>query len=156
MGMKLSLSPPWQGAKMDRLTTQPIDPHLLSSRLHDPSCGGVAVFIGKVRNYQDGKEVVGLSYEAYPSMTNKIFCEIIDEAKNKFGVLNVEIAHRVGDLKIGEIAVWVGVESVHRNEAFLACRYTIDELKRRAPLWKKEHYREGKSRWVECQHQQDQ
>ncbi|MBI4412450.1 MAG: molybdenum cofactor biosynthesis protein MoaE [Deltaproteobacteria bacterium] len=135
------------------ITHKPIDPSNLEAELNDPACGGVVAFVGKVRNHHDGKKVTGLTYEAYVPMAEKILTAIAAEAVEKFGVKEAKILHRVGDLEIGDIAVWVGVESAHRAEAFEACRYVIDELKQRTPIWKKEHYQDGKRQWVGCKDQ---
>lgn len=136
----------------NRITDKPIPLHELENELHDPSCGGLATFVGKVRNHHEGKKVTSLAYEAFAPMAEKIFDEISREAIDRWGVKKLSIVHRVGHLQIGDIAVWVGVEAEHRNEAFLACRYAIDELKKRAPIWKKEYNAEGDSQWVVCNH----
>jgi len=114
------------------------------------ACGGLVVFEGLVRNNHEGRQVKGLSYEAYIPMTKKIFEQIIEEARAEFGIKDVVILHRLGDLDLGDCAVWISVGAEHRKEAFLACEYIIDELKRRAPIWKKEHYLSGDSEWVAC------
>ena len=136
----------------NRLTTEPIDISKLESQLDDPACGGVVIFVGKVRNHHEGKAVQALSYEAYAPMVEKTFRQIGEEAVARFGVKSVNIVHRVGNLTIGDVAVWVGVQSAHRAEAFDACRYAINQLKERAPIWKREHYVDGLSQWVQCHH----
>lgn len=132
------------------ITQQPIQPALLEQEMQDSTCGAVVAFVGKVRNHHQGKKVTSLTYEAHIPMVQKIFNEIIMEAKEKFGVRDVRVVHRVGDLNIGDVAVWIGAQSAHRKEAFQACEYTINELKSRAPIWKKEHYQEGEAQWVSC------
>lgn len=135
-----------------KISLEPILRDTLEAEMNDPSCGAVVSFTGKVRNEQDGKTVVALDYEAYIPMAERVFYDIANEACTRFGVRAVRIVHRVGSLKIGDIAVWVGVQSGHRAEAFLACRYAIDEIKKKAPIWKKEHYDCGDSAWVACHH----
>ena len=132
------------------ITNELINPEHLEATLDDPSCGGVVTFVGKVRNHHDGWQVTSLTYEAYIPMAEKIFAQIAAEAAQKSGAKEVRIVHRVGDLQISDVAVWVGVQSPHRAEAFAACRYAIDELKQRAPIWKKEHYADSGSEWVAC------
>lgn len=136
----------------NRITDKPIPIQELENEFHDPSCGAFITFVGKVRNHHEGKKVTSLEYEAYIPMAEKIFDAIRREAIDQFGVKKLTIIHRAGHLQIGDIAVWVGVEAAHRDEAFVACRYAIDELKKRAPIWKKEYYEEGESQWVVCHH----
>jgi len=110
--------------------------------------GGVVTFFGVVRDYaDDGRPVTGLSYEAFEPMALASFESIAAEARERFGTLRVTIVHRVGELDAGDIAVAVLVAAAHRAAAFDACRYCIDELKRRAPIWKKEHYADGRAVW---------
>ncbi len=92
-----------------------------------------------------------LEYEAYEALALKEGERIVAEALERFGVRRIACVHRVGELAIGELAVWVGVSAAHRDEAFAACRYVIDEVKQRLPIWKKEHYPEGDSGWVNCE-----
>ena len=135
------------------ITTKPIPVAQLTEQLENPSCGGIVIVVGKVRNHHEGKKVIGLTYEAYQPMAEKIFLKIAAEATKKFGVIQVKIVHRVGQLQIGDVAVWVGVEAPHRAAAFGACQYAIDELKTRAPIWKKEHYQDAESQWVTCSYE---
>jgi len=128
-----------------------VDALALRRSLEDAACGGYAAFEGWVRNLNEGREVRRLEYEAFESLAVREGERIIDEARSKFGVTNARCVHRVGDLPLGEIAVWVGVSAPHRDEAFRACRYIIDEVKHRVPIWKKEHYVDGDSGWVNCE-----
>lgn len=91
-----------------------------------------------------------LEYEAYGELAKKEAQKILQEASQRFSVLNARCVHRIGTLAVADMAVWVGVTSVHRDEAFQACRYIIDEVKKRVPIWKKEHYIDGSSSWVNC------
>lgn len=132
-------------------TPLPIDPAPLRARLHDPSCGAFAAFEGRVRNHNEGRKVTQLEYEAFEPLGVAEGERILTEACRRFGVEHVLCVHRLGTLAPGEVAVWVGVASRHRDEAFLACRYIIDEVKHRVPIWKKEHYVTGESGWVNCE-----
>ena len=134
-----------------RLTTAPIEIPALRSALADPTCGGFASFEGWVRDHNEGAQVLRLEYEAYEALAVREGGRIIAEAVRRFGVTRAACVHRLGSLAIGDVAVWVGASSPHRDEAFLACRYVIDEVKHRLPIWKKEHYLSGDSGWVNCE-----
>jgi sulfur-carrier protein adenylyltransferase/sulfurtransferase len=134
-----------------RFTPERIDAAVLRAQLADPTCGGYASFEGLVRNHNEGQQVRHLEYEAFEPLAVKEGERIIAEAIDKYAVEHAACVHRVGDLAIGEMAVWVGVSARHRGEAFLACRYIIDEVKHRVPIWKKEHYVSGDSGWVNCE-----
>ena len=128
-----------------------IDTADLQRALHDPAAGGYVSFEGWVRNHNEGLAVKRLEYEAFEALAIKEGTRIIAEAISQYGVQCAACVHRVGALAIGDIAVWVGVSSAHRDEAFKACRYIIDEVKHRLPIWKKEHYVNGDSGWVNCE-----
>ena len=119
--------------------------------LMDPSCGGFVTFEGWVRNRNDGQQVLSLEYQAYEALALKEGRRIIGEALARFPIANALCIHRVGRLEIGDLAVWVAVSAGHRDEAFKACRYVIDEIKHRVPIWKKEYYEGGDSGWVNCE-----
>jgi molybdopterin/thiamine biosynthesis adenylyltransferase/molybdopterin synthase catalytic subunit/rhodanese-related sulfurtransferase len=137
--------------KSFRFATTPLDTQTERQGLLDPACGGYASFEGWVRDHNEGQQVRHLEYEAFELLANKEGERIIAEAVARFGVDHAACVHRVGDLQLGEMAVWVGVSARHRQEAFLACRYIIDEVKHRVPIWKKEHYLNGDSGWVNCE-----
>src|SRR6185437_2413974 len=126
--------------KAFRLSADPVDPAELRASLADRSCGGYASFEGWVRDHNEGRRVTHLEYEAFEPLAVKEGERVLAEAVERFGVERVACVHRVGDLALGDMAVWVGVSARHRHEAFLACRYIIDEVKHRLPIWKKEHY----------------
>jgi molybdopterin/thiamine biosynthesis adenylyltransferase/molybdopterin synthase catalytic subunit/rhodanese-related sulfurtransferase len=126
-------------------------PEEYRAALGDPAAGGYSSFEGWVRNHNEGLAVTRLEYEAFEALAIKEGERIVTEAIERFGVINAACVHRVGSLAIGEMAVWVGVSSRHRAEAFAACRYIIDEVKHRVPIWKKEHYVTGDSGWVNCE-----
>ncbi len=133
------------------ITTQAIRPDQLRDELVDAAAGAYTSFEGWIRNVNEGKEVLRLEYESYEPLAIAEGQRVIDEAIAKFSLLNARCVHRVGLLEIGECAVWVGVSSGHRDEAFKACRFIIDEVKVRLPIWKKEHYADGHSGWVNCE-----
>lgn len=128
-----------------------LDLAALQQPLRDATSGGYASFEGWVRNHNEGLAVLRLEYEAFQELAISEAERIIEEARARFGVEHVRCAHRVGMLAIGDVAVWVGVSAPHRDEAFRACRYIIDEVKHRLPIWKKEHYVNGDSGWVNCE-----
>jgi adenylyltransferase/sulfurtransferase len=119
--------------------------------LGDPAAGGYASFEGWVRNHNEGLPVTRLEYEAFEELAIKEGERIVAAAIERFGVEHASCIHRVGSLAIGDMAVWVGVSARHRAEAFAACRFIIDEVKHRVPIWKKEHYVNGDSGWVNCE-----
>jgi molybdopterin synthase catalytic subunit len=134
-----------------RFAQSAIDPQAARGELQDAGCGGYVSFEGWVRDQNEGQEVTRLEYEAFEALAVKEGERIIVEALRRFPVKHALCIHRVGALTLGDMAVWVGVSSVHRGEAFDACRYIIDEVKHRVPIWKKEHYRNGDSGWVNCE-----
>ena len=113
-----------------------------------PEAGGIDIFLGTTRNRSQGKEVLTLHYEAYVPMALKVMEEIESEIGLRWKESRVAIVHRIGEVPVTEASVGIAVSAPHRNEAFEACRYAIDELKRRVPIWKKEVYKEG-AVWVE-------
>ena len=123
----------------------------LRDQVMNPGSGGVCVFEGWVRNENEGRVVQRLEYEVYAPLAVKEGEIVIAEAKQRFPFLAACCVHRSGLLEIGDCAVWVGVSAPHRDEAFKACRYIIDEIKVRLPIWKKEHYVDGDSGWVNCE-----
>lgn len=134
-----------------RFSSTAFDESALRAELSDPACGGYAAFEGWVRDHNEGRRVRRLEYEAFEPLALKEGERIIAEAIARFGVEHAACVHRIGALEIGENAVWVGVTARHRDEAFRACRYIIDEVKHRVPIWKKEHYESGDSGWVNCE-----
>ena len=110
--------------------------------------GARSVFEGVVRDTNDGHQVRKLEYECYESLAIKEGNQILDEAIEKFDLINAFCIHRVGTLEIGETAIIVLATSGHRDEAFKGCRYIIDEVKSRVPIWKKEHYEDGETEWL--------
>jgi molybdopterin synthase catalytic subunit len=121
------------------------------AELRDPRAGAYVSFEGWVRNHQHGRPVLRLEYEAYADLALKEGGRILEEARERFRLYNAACVHRTGALAIGDAAVWVGAVSAHRDAAFDACRYIIDEVKVRVPIWKKEYYEDGYSGWVNCE-----
>lgn len=136
---------------MFALSDQALDLGALHRASRHIGAGGYASFEGWVRDHNEGRQVRSLEYEAYPGLALKEGRLILDEARERFGVIRAACVHRTGHLGLEDIAVWVGVSAAHRGEAFAACRYIIDEVKHRVPIWKKEHYVDGDSGWVNCE-----
>ena len=134
------------------LTDQPIQPTTLRQQMLSLSAGGYCSYEGWVRDHNEGKAVSELHYSGYPAMAPSIAEAILHEAKEKFQIEDAAIVHRIGPLTIGDIAVWVGVTAHHRGDTFLACRYIIDNVKYRLPVWKREVYTDGTSAWIENNH----
>jgi molybdopterin synthase catalytic subunit len=133
---------------MFRITREPIELEELETVLQTGEHGGVVTFLGVVRAQAgDGRVVDGLEYEAFEPMAIEEFERIAQEARERFGEVRVAIVHRTGRLRIGDVAVAVAAAAVHRGAAFDACEYAIDEVKRRAPIWKKERYANGRGEW---------
>ena len=129
------------------LTEQPIDRTSVLAHLSPREAGALVVFEGSVRDSANGREVVRLEYEAFTELALREMRRIEEEAGGRWPLGFVAIVHRVGSLTPGETSVLIAVTSSHRDEAFEACRFIIDSLKARVPIWKKEHYRDG-SAWI--------
>jgi len=138
------------GCAMSRfqLSDRPIDAAALARALTDAGAGACVTFEGWVRNENAGRPVQRLDYQAYVPLAQTEGERILAEAKQRFALIDTACAHRVGALAIGDLAVWVGVSAAHRDAAFAACRYIIDEVKLRVPIWKNEHYASGESGWL--------
>jgi len=134
-----------------RLADTPFQIDELRARLLDERAGAYASFEGWVRDHNDGRKVGGLRYEAYAALAEAEGERILSEAIKRFEIVEACCVHRIGDLAIGDLAVWVGVSAGHRGAAFDACRFIIDEVKGRVPIWKREHYRDGDAGWLHPQ-----
>ena len=130
------------------LRERPLDTAALAAALSSSHAGAFVSFEGRVRDTNGGRTVVGLEYDAYPALCLAEGEAVVQEALRAPGIIAVRCVHRVGRLSVGEAAVWVGVIGGHRDEAFRACRFIIDEVKRRVPIWKKEQYDDGSSGWI--------
>jgi molybdopterin converting factor subunit 1 len=136
------------GEPLIQLTHEPLDRDALVRAVSHPSIGGIVVFEGVVRDNTHGKQVLYLEYDVYQEMAREQIRTLITEAQQRWGVERIAVAHRFGRLEIGEASVIIVVASPHRGEAFDACRYIIDTLKKTVPIWKKEVTIDGEA-WVE-------
>jgi len=130
------------------LTELPIDLAELLAEVAEPDHGGIATFLGTVRNHHRGRGVLRLEYSAYTPMAEAECARIAAEAAARWSVA-VALRHRIGRLEVGDVAVAIAVASAHRDEAFVGCRYAIEEVKRRVPIWKQEFYSDGTVAWVD-------
>jgi len=130
------------------LSDTPVDTATLRANLLDDRVGAYASFEGWVRNHNQGRPVTGLRYEAYLALAESEGGRILEQTCALHDILDAHCVHRIGDLAIGELAVWVGVTAAHRDAAFAACRFIIDEVKLHVPIWKHEHYAEGDAGWL--------
>ncbi len=145
--MKSRSSPPSQVDKLLGLTEKPINTQSLVKAIWSPAAGALATFEGRVRNRNRGREVIGICYEAYVAMAEKQIEALAGMVKSRWMTDQIAIVHRLGDLEVGEVAVAVVVGAPHRDAAFEACRFAIDQLKVRVPIWKKERYLQGEA-WL--------
>jgi molybdopterin synthase catalytic subunit len=131
------------------ITEASIRPGDVLEGLASPRDGALLVFLGVVRDHHDGRRVRGLVYEAYREMAEETLGRIAGEARDRFGTDRIVVQHRVGALQVGEVSTAIAVATPHREEAYGASRYIIEEIKRRLPVWKLEEYVEGEARWLE-------
>jgi molybdopterin synthase catalytic subunit len=131
------------------VTEQPLNLSELLAETEDSGSGALVVFVGTVRDHNDGKPVEAVTYEAHVPLAERTLQELEQEVLQRFDVRTCRIQHRVGQLELGEPSVAIIVRAAHRDEAFEAARYAIDELKKRAPIWKEERYASGESRHLE-------
>ena len=132
---------------MIQIVREEIDIPAVLQSVSDPAAGGVDIFIGTTRNHAHGRRVIALEYEAYEPMALEKMKQISDEVKEKWKISRISIVHRIGRLEIGQASIVIAVSAAHRNEAFKACGYAIDRLKRTVPIWKKEFFEDG-AVWV--------
>ncbi|MBF0852629.1 molybdenum cofactor biosynthesis protein MoaE [Gluconobacter wancherniae] len=135
-----------------QMASEPVSIETLRAALHLAQAGGFCSFEGWVRNTNEGRPVDGLDYEAYDALATKEGERILDEAMARYDISHAVAMHRTGSLNVGDVAVWIGVSAPHRDAAFRACRYIIDEIKHRVPVWKNERYLDGDTQWVACHH----
>lgn len=131
------------------VSSDPIDTAALLAKVGSDEDGAALLFIGVVRDHAEGRKVTGMRYDVYAEMATEVLREIALEASIPLGTDRIAVAHRFGELKIGDISVGIAVSSPHRAEAYEASRFVIEEIKKRLPVWKKEHYVDGVSEWVE-------
>ncbi|TMD40050.1 MAG: hypothetical protein E6I88_10730 [Chloroflexi bacterium] len=153
-GDELAVIPPVSGGAvgerrgMVALRDDSLDAGAIAARIRSDLDGGLVVFEGVVRSQSRGKEVRALVYEAYGSMAQRQMEQLAEEASKRWPISNIAVVHRVGTLQVGETSVVIAVSAPHRAEAFDACEWLIDELKRTVPIWKKEIYSQGEA-WID-------
>jgi molybdopterin synthase catalytic subunit len=135
---------------MFRVVDTPIKLQDLIDFVSDPEAGAIATFIGTTRNNSEGRRVIALDYEAYPEMAQKELARVGEEAKKNWDIRRMAIVHRIGPVQITEPSVMIAVSAAHREAAFAACRFAIEQIKRTVPIWKKEVY-EGGEIWIGTQ-----
>jgi molybdopterin synthase catalytic subunit len=139
---------------MIRITKEPIDLQSIVQAVITPASGGINVFVGTTRNHARGRDVDLLEYEAYEPMALRMMQRIVEDARGRWPLHAVAVVHRLGRVEVGEVSVAIAVSSAHRNEAFEACRFLIDELKRVVPIWKREYFSDGSVEWSQQTHEQ--
>jgi molybdopterin synthase catalytic subunit len=135
---------------MFKISDKPINLQELVDYVIDPEAGAIVPFIGTTRNNNEGRNVIALDYEAYSEMAEKELARIGEEAKKKWPICKMAIVHRLGAVQIGEASVIIVVSSAHRDAAFAASRFAIEEIKKTVPIWKKEVF-EGGEVWIGTQ-----
>lgn len=133
---------------MIEISSQPIDREAVVDSVADSGSGSLVTFDGRVRDHARGKRVVSLFYEAYEEMARRQMAEIRVQAMKRWPVAEIAVVHRIGHLEIGETSIFIAVSSAHRKEGFEACRFVIDSIKAKVPIWKKEFYEDGEI-WVD-------
>lgn len=133
----------WTGITDEELRTDEV-----LGRVGAEQDGAILLFLGVVRDHNDGRPVEGMEYEAYREMAEGVLEDIAGEVEERWQTDRIVILHRIGSLEIGEASVAIAVSTPHRGEAYDASRYVIEEIKERLPVWKKEHYQDGERRWV--------
>jgi molybdopterin synthase catalytic subunit len=131
------------------IVDRPIDPAALLAEVSNTANGAAVLFVGTVREVNDGRSVSGIDYAGYRAMADRELTAIVAEAGERFGTPQVVVEHRLGTLGLGEASVAIAVGHPRRAAAYEASRYVIEELKRRVPIWKREHYADGTREWVD-------
>ena len=131
------------------IVTREIDPAALMAEVRSTQCGAISVFAGTVRDTNDGRGVTAIDYSAYTSMAESELERILAEAHDRFGVMAIVVEHRVGALALGDVSVAIVAAHVHRAPALDCTRFVIEEIKKRVPIWKREHYADGAREWVD-------
>lgn len=150
-GDELDILPPVAGGSpvlLCEITEESIRPEQVRALVEHASAGGIAVFIGTVRDHADGKQVARLDYEAHHALALQEMQRVLTSVADKYTGARIAAVHRVGSLKVGDVAVVVAASAAHREEAFAACRAAIEGIKASVPIWKKEWDREGQATWV--------
>ena len=135
--------------KSARIVERPIDVLQLIAAVEEHRYGAISVFLGTVRDTNDGRDVSGIEYSAYMAMAETEMVSILDEAETRFGVQSIVVEHRTGSLEPGEVSVAIAAAAAHREPAMDCTRYVIEEIKRRVPIWKLERYKDGSREWID-------
>lgn len=140
----------WRGAEVRSwITREPIDAQAVLGSVGADADGAVLLFLGTVREQNEGRPVRGMRYDAYADMAEGVLRQIVEEAADVAGSDRIHVVHRIGELGIGEVSVAIAVSTPHRAQAFDASRYVIEQIKLRLPVWKHEHYVTGEARWLD-------
>jgi molybdopterin synthase catalytic subunit len=131
------------------ITTAPIDPGAVLAAVGSPADGAALLFLGTVRDHNDGRAVTGIHYDAYAAMAEDVLARVVEEAAARADTDRIAVVHRLGELRVGEVSVAIAVSSPHREEAFATARFIIEEIKLRLPVWKQERYQSGGARWLD-------
>ncbi|HEY3133435.1 MAG TPA: molybdenum cofactor biosynthesis protein MoaE [Gemmatimonadaceae bacterium] len=135
--------------KRAAVVTTPVDPAALIAEVQSNELGAISVFVGTVRDTNEGRTVTSLDYSAYTSMAESELREILDEAETRFGVTAIAVEHRIGPLLLGDVGVAIAAAHAHRQAAIQCTSFVIEEIKKRVPIWKLEHYADGSHEWVD-------
>ncbi len=135
---------------MEYIVNKEIKTADILKKVESGEAGAIVSFAGTVRNNAEGKQVIKMDYEANAEMASNMLANLCEDVKSKYPVTAVALQHRTGELRVGEISIYIAVSSPHRADAFSACRYLIDTIKKSVPIWKKEYFTDG-SRWVDGQ-----
>lgn len=131
------------------IVERPIDPAALIAEVSSPQCGAVSIFLGTVRDESDGRAVDGIDYTAYTAMAEAELAKIVAEAAMRFAGTSLVVEHRIGSLELGDVSVGIVAAHAHRAPALESVRYVIEEVKKRVPVWKLEHYADGTREWID-------
>jgi len=131
------------------IVERPLDPSALLAEAADIGSGASTLFVGTVRRVNQGRDVTGIDYTAYGPMAERELAAIVTEASGKFGTGHIVVEHRVGTLTLGEASIVIAVSHARRAQAMEAQRFVIEEVKKRVPIWKREHYTDGTREWVD-------
>ena len=134
---------------MSYLTRTPISLDFLVAEVSSPACGGACLFLGTVRNGPDEQGVTAIEYSAYEEMVEAEFVRLLTDARARWPEARIAVRHRLGTIPVGEASIAIAAAAPHRAQAFEACRYVIEEVKRRVPVWKKELRVDGSEVWVD-------
>ena len=130
------------------IVDHPLDPTALLAEVASTASGASTLFVGTVRRVNEGRDVTGIDYSAYDAMAERELADIVGEAVAQFGTEHIVVEHRTGTLTLGEASIVIAVSHVRRAQAMDAQRYVIEQVKKRVPIWKREHYADGAREWV--------